>query len=131
MSKKGRPTTLDIPLSAPIATVEQSSRLRDDENEEDSQYIQLKPMHKSYSEPNMLAASPREAAGFHDSLHEKRSYSSPYILEGYSRKSISEDMPVKKEYYALFCLGPKNPIRRAAINITESKYPFHLTFLTL
>jgi hypothetical protein len=93
------------------------------DNDEEQQYIQLKPMHKSFSEPSIL--SPNEQAMFPKQSQDKRSYSSPYILEGYGKKSLTDEMPTKKEYYSLFCLGPTNPIRRLAITITDAKYPFH------
>lgn len=97
--------------------------------EEERQYIQLKPLRnqKSFSEP-VLSPNPDKDGNVITSglSNNKRSNSSPFVLGGYisSRRSVATEMPITKEYYSLFCLGPTNPIRRLAINITESKYPF-------
>ncbi|XP_066923067.1 muscle calcium channel subunit alpha-1-like isoform X2 [Clytia hemisphaerica] len=101
---------------------------------EEEQYIQLKPLaiHKSYSEPNILSPKVDQLGGEGVGLSDRRSYSSPYILEGYQKKkSLTDDIPVKKEYYALFCLSPSNPIRRLAINITEAKLFDYFILMTI
>lgn len=97
--------------------------------EEERQYIQLKPLRnqKSFSEPVLSPNLNKDGDVITSGLsNSKRSNSSPFVLGGYisSRRSVANEMPITKEYYSLFCLGPKNPIRRLAISITESKYPF-------
>lgn len=86
----------------------------EDENEE--QYKQIKRIHKSYSDPNLLASTARSIR------RTKRSQSAPYQLKDF-RGSNGEVMG-KNQYYSLCCLGPRNPIRALATLITESKYPF-------
>ena len=112
-------------------TTNNNNKLADKER----QYIQLKPLRnqKSFSEPvlspNLTKDGDDDVIMRDEFSNNKRSNSSPFVLEGYisSRRSVAvNEMPITKEYYSLFCLGPTNPIRRLAINITDSKYPFLL-----
>lgn len=115
-----RPTTLNLkPPKLELTDIQGIT------NNEDQEYVQIKPMHKSFSEPDILSSGGKDKLSV-PSRSEKRSFSSPYILEGYRKKSLYQDMPQKKEHYSLFFLGPNNRIRRLAITITEAKYPFHL-----
>lgn len=114
-----RPTTLI--LNPPMVEVDSAESLEQDD--EDGQYTQIKPMHESVSESNILSV-PKDTSSFSTPLEEKRTLSSPYILDGYRKKSLYTDLPQKKEYYSLFLLSPTNPVRRLAICITEAKYPF-------
>ncbi|XP_057290676.1 voltage-dependent calcium channel type A subunit alpha-1-like isoform X2 [Hydractinia symbiolongicarpus] len=83
------------------------------EDEIEEQYKQIKRIHKSYSDPNLLASTARSIR------RTKRSQSAPYQLKDF-RGSNGEVMG-KNQYYSLCCLGPRNPIRALATLITESK----------
>ena len=123
----------DQPPSSQNTTNNNNNKLADEER-----YIQLKPLRnqKSFSEPVLSPNFAKDGDDDGDEIitrggfsNNKRSNSSPFVLEGYisSRRSVAvNEMPITKEYYSLFCLGPTNPIRRLAINITDSKYPFLL-----
>ena len=131
-SKRDRPKTLNLqPPKFEFHEMSETTDYHQTQTPDDEKaYIQIQPLQKYYSAPNMLSVTspygqnPSPVPPRTDM--EQRSLSSPYILEGYSkRKSIYQDLPQKKEYYSLFFLGPRNPIRRLAVYITEAKYPFH------
>ena len=119
---------MDGPNFLDFSEITKASREENiDEEEHERHYIQLKPLRnqKSFLSEPILSPNPKDGAITNGFSNNKRSHSSPFVLGGYiSRRSVADEMPITKEYYSLFCLGPKNPIRRLAINITESKYPF-------
>lgn len=119
---KERPKTLN--LKPPILELNDINGISKDDGQE---YVQIKPMQKSFSENDMLSGE-KDKLSVPSHSTGKRSFSSPYILEGSRKKSLYVDMLQKKEYYSLFILAPNNRIRRLAIAITEAKYPFHVVY---
>ena len=95
------------------------------ENEDENEYKQIKAI-RSYSEPNLLTTSSTSQNLLNanrKSIYSRQSANLyPYLKEFNNANSRYNG---KKQYYSLFCLAPKNPIRALAILITESKYPFH------
>ena len=101
-------------------------RLRDislnDGDKEEEQYKQIKPMSKSYSDPNLLDSSNERSYGYSKEFQLKD-------FKGVSRQSNAAH--IKKEYSSLYILGPRNRIRVLAKRIVDSKYPFLRFFLNL
>lgn len=104
-----------------------SSERHQTEEEKELQYIQLKPLSKPVLFPKPQHNGEIVVNG---KATNKRSDSSASVLGGVysSKRSVADDLQPTKEHYSLFCLGPKNPVRRLAINITESRYPFQIHF---
>ena len=94
-----------------LQEVDQDLNLKNGD-EEDETYKQIKPMHKSYSDPNLLSNNVKKYA-----------YSKEFQLKDFKGVRPNGGHG-KKEYSSLYILGPRNRIRVLAKRITESKYPF-------